>query len=105
LGRLLPDHFLGGKMQIYPERAYSAISKLGRTLGLNPIQVAFGIIDVVNIQMERALRVISVERGHDPREFTLFSFGGAGGLHGLIWHNLVPENIISNWSQPFHIVC
>ena len=81
LGRLIPDYFLGGTMQIYPERAYKALASLGRELNLSPIQAAFGVLDVVNIQMERALRVISVERGHDPAEFSLVSFGGAGGLH------------------------
>lgn len=81
LGRLIPDYFLGGQMDIFPERAYTAITKLADTLNLTPIQAAYGVIDVVNIQMERALRVISVERGFDPRGFSLFSFGGAGGLH------------------------
>jgi N-methylhydantoinase A len=81
LGRLIPDYFLGGQMEIFPDRAYSAISKLADKLNLSPIQTAYGVIDVVNIQMERALRVISVERGFDPHGFSLFSYGGAGGLH------------------------
>jgi N-methylhydantoinase A len=101
LGRILPDYFLGGQMHIYPERAYSAIQKLGNTLNLSPIQAAFGVIDVVNIQMERALRVISVERGHDPREYSLFSFGGAGGLHAAdLARNLgIPRVIISKYAS------
>jgi N-methylhydantoinase A len=101
LGRILPDHFLGGNMHIYPERAYSAMSKLGSQLNLSPIQAAFGVIDVVNIQMERALRVISVERGHDPREFSLFSFGGAGGLHAadLARYLGIPRVIISKFAS------
>jgi N-methylhydantoinase A len=68
-------------MQIFPEQALAAISKLGDQLGMMPVQTALGIIDVINAHMERALRVISIERGIDPRQFNLLSFGGAGGLH------------------------
>jgi N-methylhydantoinase A len=101
LGRIRPDNFLGGQMKIFPERAYAAISKLGRELSLTPVQTAYGVIEVVNIQMERALRVISVERGHDPREFSLFSYGGAGGLHAieLARHLGIPKVIISKFSS------
>lgn len=81
LGRLPHDHFLGGQMRLDPDRAYSVISKLGEGLELDAIQTAKGIIDIVNSHMERALRLVSVERGHDPREILLVSFGGAGGLH------------------------
>jgi N-methylhydantoinase A len=81
LGRLPYDHFLGGQMRLDPDRAYSAISKLGEGLELDAIQTAKGIVDVVNAHMERALRLVSVERGHDPRGILLVSFGGAGGLH------------------------
>jgi N-methylhydantoinase A len=101
LGRLLPDYFLGGKMRIYPDRAYLAIEKLGRKINLSPIQVARGIIRIVNTQMERALRVISVERGHDPGDFNLFSYGGAGGLHVVdLARNLgVPRVLISKFAS------
>jgi 5-oxoprolinase (ATP-hydrolysing) len=81
LGRLAPDLFLGGKMSLHPDRAWGALQSLGEQLGLDPISAALGVIEVVNAHMERALRVISVERGFDPREFCLLSFGGAGGLH------------------------
>jgi N-methylhydantoinase A len=101
LGRLRPDYFLGGQLTIYPVRAYAAVSKLGSELNLTPVQTAYGIIEVVNIQMERALRVISVEHGHDPREFNLFSYGGAGGLHAieLARHLGIPKVIISKFSS------
>jgi N-methylhydantoinase A len=101
LGRLLPDHFLGGKMKIYPSRAESALSVLGKRLDLSPTQAAYGVIEVVNAQMERALRVISVERGHDPRDFSLFSFGGAGGLHAvdLAGRMGIPKVIISKFAS------
>jgi N-methylhydantoinase A len=81
LSRLPADHFLGGQMPLDGSRANAAISKLGDKLNLTPEQAALGVVAVANAHMERALRVISVERGHDPRRFTLLSFGGAGGLH------------------------
>lgn len=81
LGRLAADYFLGGQIALDRNRSERAIGKLADALGLDVIQMALGIVEVVNAHMERALRVISVERGHDPREFTLLSFGGAGGLH------------------------
>jgi N-methylhydantoinase A len=81
LGRLAPEYFLGGKMPLDVDRATQALEKLGEKLGLNREQTALGIVEVVNAHMERALRLISVERGYDPADFTLLSFGGAGGLH------------------------
>jgi N-methylhydantoinase A len=81
LGRLSADYFLGGKMHLKADWAVQAVSQLGEQLHLSPEETALGIIQVANAHMERALRVISVERGHDPREFSLLSFGGAGGLH------------------------
>ncbi len=101
LGRLLPDYFLGGLMKIDPDRAYSALEKLGSSLKLSADQVARGVIEVVNSQMERALRVISVERGHDPQDFSLFAFGGAGGLHAVeLAHQMgIPKVIISKFAS------
>jgi N-methylhydantoinase A len=81
LGRIPADHFLGGNMFLYPELAEAAISPFADQLGLSLTETALGIIEIANAHMERALRVISVERGHDPRVFTLLSFGGAGSLH------------------------
>jgi N-methylhydantoinase A len=83
LGRLLADNFLGGEMKLDRHRSQNAITQLGAMIGTNPIQTALGIITIINTHMERALRVISVERGHDPIYFTLISFGGAGGLHAI----------------------
>jgi N-methylhydantoinase A len=101
LGRLIPDYFLGGQLQIDPDRAYAALAKLGATLHLSAIQAALGVIEVVNTQMERALRIISIERGHDPRDFSLFSFGGAGGLHAVeLARNMgIPKVIISKYAS------
>ena len=81
LGRLLPQSFLGGHMQLDKEAAFAAVNTIAEPLGLSVDKAAKGIIDVVNDHMVRALRVMSVERGEDPKDFTLVSFGGAGGLH------------------------
>ena len=81
LGRLLPQSFLGGDMQLDKAAAIEAVSTIAEPLGLSNEKAARGIIDVVNDHMVRALRVMSVERGEDPKDFTLVSFGGAGGLH------------------------
>jgi len=83
LGRLDSELFLGGKMKLDAQRSWLAVEKIGHQLGMETSQVAQGIIQVANAHMERALRVISVERGWDPRAFTLLSFGGAGGLHAV----------------------
>lgn len=81
LGRVQPDHFLGGRMRLDVERARAAVARLGRTLGASVEHTALGIVRVANATMERAIRVISIERGFDPRRFTLVAFGGAGPLH------------------------
>ena len=81
LGRLLPQFFLGGNMSLDKDAAIAAVKTIAMPLGLTVEQAAKGIIDVVNDHMIRALRVMSVERGEDPKDFILVSFGGAGGLH------------------------
>jgi N-methylhydantoinase A len=82
LGRLHADYFLGGQMRLYPERAREALSRLARDMGADSAEyAAWGVIQVANATMERAIRAISVERGYDPRDFTLVPFGGAGPLH------------------------
>jgi N-methylhydantoinase A len=81
LGRLVPENFLGGEMRLHPERLKEPFDRMAKSLSLNPEELAEGILAVANANMERAIRVISVERGHDPREFALLAFGGAGGLH------------------------
>ncbi|HXV19557.1 MAG TPA: hydantoinase/oxoprolinase family protein [Desulfuromonadales bacterium] len=81
LGRLLPDRFLGGRMWLDVARSRQAIEGLARQSGLEPVQLAEGILEVAEATMAGALRVVSIERGHDPRDFVLLPFGGAGGLH------------------------
>ncbi|MGD9850977.1 MAG: hydantoinase/oxoprolinase family protein [Nitrospirales bacterium] len=88
LGRLPIDGFLGGQMKLHVEAAQQAFDALGKQIAISPLPglderqiLALGMIQIANAHMERALRVISVERGEDPRETVLVSFGGAGGLH------------------------
>ena len=81
LGRIDPDLFLGGKMKIFPDRSEDAINTLGVDSNMGVKELAEIVIKIANSNMERALRVISIGRGYDPRDFTLVSFGGAGGLH------------------------
>ncbi len=83
LGRLDPGFFLGGKMRIHPERSRRAVGALARRIGKSELETALGIVAIANANMEKAIRVISVERGHDPRAFALFPFGGAGGMHAV----------------------
>lgn len=81
LGYLNPAYFLGGAMPLFPERADAALAQLGASLGIDTEQCARGIFDIVNHQMALAIRTNVVERGHDPRAFTLVAFGGAGPVH------------------------
>ncbi len=81
LGRLRPDAFLGGKMQLNADAARNAVATLATPLGLSIEATAQGIIQIANEHMAQALRVISIQRGIDAQGFTLMPFGGAGGLH------------------------
>jgi len=81
LGRIAPERFLGGRMVLDIEAARRAIGGLAEQLGRELDSTAAAIIAVANAEMERALRRVTVERGHDPREATLVAFGGAGPLH------------------------
>ncbi len=81
LGRLPSQIRLGGTMRLDVERVREYGERFAQECGLSLTAMAQGILDVANSAMARALRHISVERGHDPAQFTLLSFGGAGGLH------------------------
>jgi len=83
MGRLRPDRFLGGEFSLDSERARCITSEWLKKNGsrLSVERFSAGVVRVVNANMERALRVVSIERGYDPREFALVAFGGAGGLH------------------------
>jgi N-methylhydantoinase A len=105
LGHFPGATLLGGEFKLSERRARAALSKLASEMSVaaqrnvNPIEAAHGVLDVVTANMERALRHISIERGHDARDFTLIPFGGAGGLHAValaralrIPRVLVPES-------------
>ncbi len=81
LGRITSHQFLGGEMEIDAARAAAAVDPIARILKRDRISTAAGIVRVANANMERAIRVVSIERGHDPRDFPLVAFGGCGGLH------------------------
>ncbi|HEX7999818.1 MAG TPA: hydantoinase/oxoprolinase family protein [Pyrinomonadaceae bacterium] len=89
LGRFGGVSLLGGDFELDEERAREALSGLAQEMStqarrrVSVREAALGVVSVVNAGMERALRTISVERGYDPREFTLLPFGGAGGLHAV----------------------
>lgn len=81
LGRIRPDGFLGGKMDLDLAAAQQAMQPIAEQLQCSIEEVASGIIGLANEHMARALRVISVQRGENPKEYALMSFGGAGGMH------------------------
>jgi N-methylhydantoinase A len=81
LGRLDPDHFLGGQMALDLESAAKVMRRLAKQMGRSVEEAAQGVIDVANVNIDRAVRRVSIARGYDPRDFTLMAFGGAGPLH------------------------
>ncbi len=93
LGRINPSYLLSGEMPVYVEKAQKAIEeKIAKPLGLDLIKAAEGIIAVVNANMIRGIRRVSVEKGYDPRDFALIPFGGAGPLHGVELRNHSTSN-------------
>jgi N-methylhydantoinase A len=82
LGRLEPEHFLGGGMALHPQAAADVIEHLAAQLDLPPQEAAEGVLTVLNANMANAIRSRTVEKGLDPRDFTLVAMGGAGPLHG-----------------------
>ncbi|HPF17636.1 MAG TPA: hydantoinase/oxoprolinase family protein, partial [Thermotogota bacterium] len=89
LGRLISEQFLGGTMPLAKTRLDRFFSQFSKETGLSTIKLAQGICDIANTVMEKAIRVISVDRGYDPSEFTLCSFGGAGGMHACFLADLL----------------
>lgn len=83
LGRLNPESYLGGDLEIKPELAERSIEKLAGKLGLSAAQTASGILRIANANMTSATHLISVERGHDPRDFVIVAGGGAGPMHAV----------------------
>ena len=84
LGRINPGYVLGGRMKLNREKAAEALDRaVAKPMGISTEQAALGIVQVVNSNMARAIRVITVERGYNPSDFTLVAYGGAGPLHAV----------------------
>src|SRR4051812_32460877 len=81
LGRLNPDYFLAGRMRLDADPVSGALEALGERIGLEPLELAASIVEIANENMASAIKMVSLERGHDPRRFSLLAFGGAGPLH------------------------
>ncbi|GAC1396811.1 MAG: hypothetical protein NVSMB52_10430 [Chloroflexota bacterium] len=80
-GRINPDYFLGGEIQVDVDAARQAIRKVAKPFGLSESEAALGVIRLANSNMDNLLRVVSVRRGFDPRDFTLVASGGGGSMH------------------------
>ena len=81
LGRLDPDYFLGGRMRLDPALSEAALAELAGRGSMGIVDLASSIVEIANENMASAIKMVSLERGHDPRRFALFGFGGAGPLH------------------------
>jgi N-methylhydantoinase A len=96
LGRIVPDHFLGGEMTLDVAAAERALARLGAELGLGVTELATGMLRVINAKMAQAIRTLTVEKGIEPREFSLLAYGGAGPMHAaFIAEELeIPEVVV-----------
>jgi N-methylhydantoinase A len=83
LGRINPDFFCGGELEADMEAVARALEAVASKLGLGVDEAARGIVRIANSNMINALKLVSVNRGHDPRDFTLVAFGGGGGMHAV----------------------
>ncbi|MBN1682472.1 hydantoinase/oxoprolinase family protein [Candidatus Bathyarchaeota archaeon] len=99
LGRLNSKNLLDGAMTIYPEKVLHAFIELGKKIDLDPTETSTAIIKLANSMMAKILRIVSVERGYDPRDYTVVAFGGAGPMHVcalaeelLIKKVMIPQN-------------
>lgn len=81
LGYIDPAYYLGGEIALQADQARTAVEQLARQLDISLVDAADGIFRIINTNMLNGIRVVSVEKGHDPRDFSLLSFGGAGGCH------------------------
>ena len=81
LGRLNPEYFLGGRMRLDPALPTEPVDRLAAGLEMEPMELAASVVEIANENMASAIKMVSLERGHDPRRFALLAFGGAGGLH------------------------
>jgi N-methylhydantoinase A len=108
VGRINPEYFLGGEIPLDVERARRAMTKISQPLGVEVEEAALGVIQLANANMVNALKLISLYRGYDPRDFTLVAFGGAGPMHAAalakelsVKRVLIPPNpaVFSAWGM------
>jgi N-methylhydantoinase A len=85
LGYLDPDNFAGGRMKLDRAAALQALESAGKAIGMSAIECAAGVCRIVELQMADIIRKVTVEKGHDPRDFVLFAFGGAGPAHAGVF--------------------
>ncbi len=85
LGYIDPDNFLGGRMKLDKARAVAAVKSVADKLGLSLAEAASGIATIAEFKMADIIRKMTVEKGHDPRDFVLFAFGGAGPVHAAVF--------------------
>ncbi len=94
LGYYDPNYFLGGKMTLDKQAAHAALERVGRELGMSAIETAAGAIRIVEFQMAELMRQMSVQRGLDPREFVVYSYGGAAGAHAATYARELGTNTL-----------
>jgi len=106
LGRLDENNFLGGEMKIDYTAAYEGLKKLGDKINMNAEEAAYSVIKIANNNMADALRMVLVEQGHDPRDFTMLNYGGAGPVHAsdLMEASDINEAIIPQFPGQFSAV-
>ena len=103
LGRVDPAWFAGGQMTLDVGAAHRAVGELAHELGLETVELAEGICDVINAKMAQAIRTLTVEKGIEPRDFALVAFGGAGAMHAafLAYELEIPEVIVPRFPGAF----
>ena len=107
-GRINPEYFLGGEIGVDLQKAAAAMEPIARAFGINVEEAAMGVIRIADANMINALKLVSVRRGHDPREFVLVAFGGGGAMHAAalmrdlhIKKVIIPTNpaVFSAWGM------
>ena len=103
LGRLDPEYFLAGRMRLDPTSLTEAMDALGEPMGLDALELAASIVEIANENMASAIKMVSLERGHDPRRFALLAFGGAGPLHATAVARVlgIPKVIVPQYPGVF----
>ncbi|MGH8816491.1 MAG: hydantoinase/oxoprolinase family protein [Achromobacter pestifer] len=103
LGRINPDYFLGGRMKLDAEAAHRAVARIAGELGMEVDQTAYAMVQIANNNMLGALRAVLLQRGLDPRDFTLVASGGAGPVHicDLMEISGIPQGMVPNYPGQF----